>query len=377
MGLFDKMKEPVFLKESSNAAGQLEKLKALESKLNDKGRKKLRQEIRCVEYGIAGEKNIAFELRNSHMPMYILHDIYLEVEDLSAQIDYLVFTRKLCFVIECKNLMGNIEVNSRGDFIRTTEFGGRKKREGIYSPITQNQRHLDLMKKAKIERGTNVFKKFLVGKFFDSLYKSIVVLANPRTILNAKFAKKEIKEQIIRADQLVNYIKECYKKSKEPEQSDEGLLAWAQSFLDLHIEKDKDYTLKFDEYLIDSEKTGESGTVALSAQERPKDHGGEDRLKQQTDSDKIGDSKSSKKSIAKDNENIEETEIYKELRAYRLDKSREEKIKPYFIYNNKQLEELIFKMPITKDELKTVSGFADVKASKYGNDITDIIKKYK
>ena len=53
MGLFDKMKEPVFLKESSNAAGQLEKLKALESKLNDKGRKKLRQEIRCVEYGIA------------------------------------------------------------------------------------------------------------------------------------------------------------------------------------------------------------------------------------------------------------------------------------------------------------------------------------
>ena len=377
MGLFDKMKEPIFLKESSNAAGQLERLKALESKLNDKGRKKLRQEIRCVEYGIAGEKNIAFELRNSHMPMYILHDIYLEVEDLSAQIDYLVFTRKLCFVIECKNLMGNIEVNSRGDFIRTTEFGGRKKREGIYSPITQNQRHLDLMKKAKIERGTNVFKKFLVGKFFDSLYKSIVVLANPRTILNAKFAKKEIKEQIIRADQLVNYIKECYKKSKEPEQSDEGLLAWAQSFLDLHIEKDKDYTLKFDEYLIDSEKTGESGTVALSAQERPKDHGGEDRLKQQTDSDKIRDSKSSKKSIAKDNENIEETEIYKELRAYRLDKSREEKIKPYFIYNNKQLEELIFKMPITKDELKTVSGFADVKASKYGNDITDIIKKYK
>ena len=157
MGLFDKMKEPIFLKESSNAAGQLERLKALESKLNDKGRKKLRQEIRCVEYGIAGEKNIAFELRNSHMPMYILHDIYLEVEDLSAQIDYLVFTRKLCFVIECKNLMGNIEVNSRGDFIRTTEFGGRKKREGIYSPITQNQRHLDLMKKAKIERGTNDF----------------------------------------------------------------------------------------------------------------------------------------------------------------------------------------------------------------------------
>ena len=404
MGLFDKMKEPVFLKESSNAAGQLEKLKALESKLNDKGRKKLRQEIRCVEYGIAGEKNIAFELRNSHMPMYILHDIYLEVGDLSAQIDYLVFTRKLCFVIECKNLMGNIEVNSRGDFIRTTEFSGRKKREGIYSPITQNQRHLDLMKKAKIERGTSAFKKFLVGRFFEDSYKPIVVLANPKTILNAKFAKKEIKEQIIRADQLVNYIRECCKKSKEVETSDEGLLAWAQSFLDLHIEKDKDYTSKFDEYLVDSEKiggsgsavlfarekpkdygskgefeekTGGSGAAALSAQEKSKDHGGENGLKQQTDSDKIEDSKPDKKSITVKDENIEETEIYKKLRAYRLDKSREEKIKPYFIYNNKQLEELIFKMPITKDELITVSGFGDVKASKYGDDIINIIKKYK
>ncbi len=100
-------------------------------------------------------------------------------------------------------------------------------------------------------------------------------------------------------------------------------------------------------------------------------------MKPQTDSDKIEDSKPGKKSIAADDENIEETEIYKELRAYRRDKSREEKIKAYIIYNNKQLEELIFKMPITKDELKTVSGFGNVKASKYGDDIINIIKKYK
>lgn len=46
-----------------------------------------------------GENNIEFELKNSHFPMYILHDIYLEDGDLSAQIDYLVFTKKNCFVI--------------------------------------------------------------------------------------------------------------------------------------------------------------------------------------------------------------------------------------------------------------------------------------
>lgn len=124
MGLFNKMKEPIFLKESSNAQDQLERLRTLEPQLNEEGQEIIRQDIKCLEYGIAGEKNIAFELKNSHMPMYILHDIYLEDGDLSAQIDYLVFTKKMCFVIECKNLCGNVEITNTGDFIRTTNFGG-------------------------------------------------------------------------------------------------------------------------------------------------------------------------------------------------------------------------------------------------------------
>ncbi|WP_246615320.1 nuclease-related domain-containing protein [Clostridium thailandense] len=127
MGLFNRMKEPVFLKEGSDAEVQLEKLKALEPLLNAEGKNIIKQDIKCLEYGIAGEKSITFELKNSHMPMYILHDIYLKDGDLSAQIDYLVFTKKICFVIECKNLYGDIEINSMGDFIRTIEFGGRKK----------------------------------------------------------------------------------------------------------------------------------------------------------------------------------------------------------------------------------------------------------
>ena len=95
MSLFTTMKEPIFLKESSNAEIQLEQLKRLKSLLNEEGQAIISQDIRYLEYGIAGEKNIAYELRNSHMPMYILHDIYLEDGDLNAQIDYLVFTKKI------------------------------------------------------------------------------------------------------------------------------------------------------------------------------------------------------------------------------------------------------------------------------------------
>lgn len=132
MGILDRLREPVFLKESSKVIEDIERLKELEPKLNDEGKEKIKKEIKFIEYGIVGEKSIEFELRNSHMPMYIIHDLYLESDDLSAQIDYLVFTRKMCFIIECKNLFGNIEINNQGDFIRTMNFAGNTVKEGIY-----------------------------------------------------------------------------------------------------------------------------------------------------------------------------------------------------------------------------------------------------
>lgn len=68
MGIFDKMKEPVFLKESSDAIRQLEVLRELEPKLTPSGQEKLSQDIKNLEYGVQGENQIAFELKNSHIP---------------------------------------------------------------------------------------------------------------------------------------------------------------------------------------------------------------------------------------------------------------------------------------------------------------------
>lgn len=351
MGLFNRMKEPVFLKESSSAQVQLEKLKALKPLLNIEGQNIIKQDIKLLEYGIAGEKNIEFELKNSHMPMYILHDIYLEDGDLSAQIDYLVFTKKICFVIECKNLYGDIEINSSLDFIRTIKFGSSKKKEGIYSPITQNQRHLELMKKIKTDNKNNILTKYMAGRYFEDFNKSVVVLANPKTVLNTKYAKKEVKDKVIRADQLVNYIKEMYENSKVAADSEDRMLEWAQSYLDLHKDAKKDYTEKYEQYkdsIITLQRSDEEALTPVAG----------------------------KSTITAAEVLVEETDIFKELKAYRLDKSREEKIKPYFIYNDKQLKELISKMPKDKEELQTVVGFGEIKANKYGDDILRIVKKY-
>lgn len=114
----------------------------------------------------------------------------------------MIVTRKQTFVPECKNLYGNIEINNTGDFIRTITYGHRSKKEGIYSPITQNCRHLELIKQIRSTEKGNFLTKALFEKYFDENYRSIVVLANPKTVLYDRYTKKEIRQQVIRADQL-------------------------------------------------------------------------------------------------------------------------------------------------------------------------------
>lgn len=351
MGLFSKMKEPVFLKETSNAEYQLQKLKEIESFLDEQGKSIIRQDIKYLEYGLDGERNIAFELKNSHMPMYILHDIYLEYNGLSAQIDYLVFTRKICFIIECKNLYGNIEIDNSGNFVRTIEIGGKRKKEGIYSPITQNQRHLELMKNIKFENQSNFIAKYMLDKHFEDCNKSVIVLANPKTVLDYRFAPKEIKRKVVRADGLVKYIKDTCAESKEKEKSDADMLEWAQSYLNISKTSSVDYTAKYEKY--------------MSTDNNPMENN-ESCVKQQTEMVKP----------ASEEELIEETDIYKELKAYRLEVSRKERIKPYIIYNDKQLKELINKKPKSIEDLQKISGFGEVKSKKYGDDILGILAKY-
>lgn len=248
MGIFSKP-EVIILKEFSDAQKYLEKLEELLSKTDGELQKKIQKEIAITKAGIIGEQNVLFELRNSNMDMVVLQDIYLETEDgLGAQIDFIVITSKYTYLIECKNLFGNIEIDSKGNFIRTMEYGGRKHKERIYSPITQNERHLEVLKEVRAEG-----KNFLVGAAmrgtFKLFYKSLVVLANPKTVVNDKYAKKEIKNQVLRADQIINVIKKFNSESKEISSSKKDMISLAEGLMGKNIEERKDYTKKFQEML--------------------------------------------------------------------------------------------------------------------------------
>ena len=349
MGLFTKKIGPVFLKETSDTSEFIEKMQVLKEEAAGDTRKAIEKQISLAKYAEIGENNVAFELKSSGMDMYILHDIYLETEALSAQIDYLVVTRKHIYVIECKNLIGNIEIDSNGNFVRTYELFGRKNKEGIYSPITQNKRHLQVLKEIRKGSKGNFLSKMLFESGFDDTYKSLVVLANPKTYLNARYAKKEVKEQVIRADQLIEYIRRTDEASKNATLSEKDMLAMADFFLEKNKSERSDYARKYEEMLAtvnQPEGKKETETKEETVKVIEKEH-----------HEKTG--------------NIDD--VKSRLKAWRLEKSRSEGNKPYYIFNDAQMEDLIEKNPKTKEELLKVSGFGAVKVEKYGEDILKIL----
>ena len=246
MGLFSKP-EVVILKESNEAKDYLQKLQDLLPKANGDVKEKIEKEIAIVNAGIYGEDNILFELKNSGMNLVVLHDLYIKTKSgLSAQIDFFVVAPKCFYVIECKNLFGNIEINNNGDFIRTINLGKRFYKEGIYSPITQNERHLNVLKEIRTEN-SNAFMRMFKNVTFEDFFKGVVVLANSKTVVNDKFAKKEVKNKVIRADQLIRFIKETEQNSKELSSSLKEMIACAQSYLDSNVEERPEYIEKYEE----------------------------------------------------------------------------------------------------------------------------------
>ena len=245
MGLFDKP-EVTILKESSDAKAYLAKLEQLyeEVKNNQSLADRIGKEIAITKAGIIGEDQILFELKNSGMDLVVLHDVYIEDPDGNgAQIDFLVQTPYVNVFIECKNLVGNIEINNKGDFIRTFEYGRKYHKEGIYSPITQNERHMRVYKDSRRE-GKGLIMGALFNKNFETYNKSLVVLANPKTVVNDRYAPATVKKQVIRCDQLIATLRNLKSDIKT---SKKEMLAWGEKILAMNIEERKDYFGKFEE----------------------------------------------------------------------------------------------------------------------------------
>lgn len=164
MGLLDKaansllsnflnITEPKFMKEFTKDNNQLNDLLELSKRLKNGDKKELvDRDIIYLKSGLHGENNVYFEIKNSFIPLICLYDIRLEYKDYVAQYDFIIITNKFICVLETKKLFGNIIINSDGDFIRLLKGKrGRAYKEGMYSSVSQNERHLRILKEILIK----------------------------------------------------------------------------------------------------------------------------------------------------------------------------------------------------------------------------------
>lgn len=318
---------PVFVKEFEDKEEDFAYLEQLKSNITDKSKKKrLETDIRLMRLGIQGERNVLFELQHSFIPMLCLHDVRITYEGLSAQMDFIVITRHNILILEAKKLVGDITVTADGNFNRI--FKGRNgrvyKKEGMYNPISQGARQARLL--AKYLKSKGIIKHTPVLPF--------AILANSKNVVNTKGAPKDTRKRLWKYDMITKNIQSLIDENDNGVNlSDKRMYEIAELILQRHRPKDyiEVYAQKYD---VVSVHEADNSAV------------------------------------------IPDKSLKDALTEYRLDVSRKEEIRAYFIFTNKELEEILIVKPRTLDQLSGIKGFGKVKVEKYGEQIIEIVKRY-
>ena len=204
----------------------------------------LSQELFMVQKGLDGEGKIAYQLSKSNVGMYIFHDIKLQYNDLTAQIDYIVFTSKACYFIETKNYIGNIKVDENGNFIREYKYNGKKIKKGMDSPIRQVEAQLDVFTKIALSNEEKM-KRMLKGTKFSNYFKTIVVFTDEETILEMKKAPDDIKSRVVRYDGLLRKIETINENQKDIINNEQ-----LKEFINFILSLDQTTEENYEEYYI-------------------------------------------------------------------------------------------------------------------------------
>lgn len=349
---------PTFIKDFEDTSTLISELQTIASSIKEESiRDEIDMDIRFIKAGEQGEKNVHYELKNSFIPMLILHNVVIQYDDYKAQMDYILITNKFICILETKKLNGNITINSDGDFIRsfTNKHGKVYKKEGMYSPISQNQRHVRILENLLIQE--KIIKKTPV--------LSLVVIANPKSIIDFKYTKKEIRDQIVKYDQLIPRIKKMLEVTSEVNLSPAIMEKTANFLAENHVEVKNTFIEKFEKYLNTAEPNINIKQYELPFVETVSNI--IDRKVVTVEENKIDYSSPYKESVYKET-------IRVALVKFRLERSRVENIKAYFIFNNKQLDTLMERMPTTTEELIKCDGFGAAKVEKYGEQILRILE---
>lgn len=78
--------------------------------------------------------------------------------------------------------------------------------------------------------------------------------------------------------------------------------------------------------------------------------------------------------LLKEDEKPINKELFERLKVWRRIKANKENVKPYIIFSDSSLMEIVNILPKNLEELKEIRGVGEKKLQKYGEEIIDIIK---
>lgn len=318
-----RFKDTIFYKEDSDLQDKYDALSRLNNEYPDND--DLLFELYMVKKGLEGENEIAYQLKKANIGMYVLRDIKAKYEDLSAQIDYVVLTPFCTYYIECKNLVGNIIVNEKGDFIRELYINGKTIKKGMYSPFRQVEAQREVLRKIWESRA-GILNKFFFSKDFNKYRRVLVVASNKETILDTKDAPNDMKYKILRADSLVRQIEYDYehREKKDPLMSKKVLEEAAESYIEIS------YKEKIDYYEFYKSKYCSN--------------------------------------IKNYNDNLKERLI-----EFRKNRAKEMNIPAYYVFTNDELDKLVELKPNTLEELESLNILTPIKTKTHGEKIIEEI----
>ncbi|MGB5946860.1 NERD domain-containing protein [Paenisporosarcina sp.] len=328
------LKSPIILQNRTEESILIKELELLKSSSDQNlDRSLIEEHLKLAQIGLSGEKNVMYELKHSFIPMIILHDVEISIDDYHAQYDFIILTHQFIFVLEVKKFVGNIIVSDGGDFTRVVKKGTRTVfREGVYSPLRQAKRQRDILNKYLREHNLINKTEIISG----------VTFANERNEIDLTNAPEEVKSMICKIDGLVSLLEK--EQRKLPDRNVLPAYLFKTAYFILNNQTRKPFSKQ--RYLI---KTEINSNINTSTNTTP------------TPTALI------KKTVGS-NELIEQ-----KLREFRKKHAKEKGYKAFHIFSDATLNELLLTKPVNKAELIRIKGIGNQKVNDFGDELLNII----
>ena len=193
----------MIIKEADDRSAELAALEQAVEESSGPAAQQAKEELRVRRAGQKGEHESAYHI-NFHFGnsanWFVLHDLRLEQNGRTAQIDHLLLSRTLaCYVLESKHFHAGLKITDEGEFLRWNNY--RKTYEGMESPLAQNERHALVLR--------DVFKAMdmptrLGVRLMPKLYPYVLVSPKSRIDRSTKFDSGAV----IKADKIRKQFEE-------------------------------------------------------------------------------------------------------------------------------------------------------------------------